>query len=227
MNVSDLQPMPKGTQIIDCSDNDFEQLPVIPKGIKSLICSRNKLTSITNLPDTLQTLNCSNNELYELELPDSMQVVDCSNNNLRYLDLPKNLRILICQYNQLEYMTIPWGLTELRDGYSDDAEIAKLECYNMAAERIGLEQIESLDAITEDHYDAVVYANPNKQIARFTDLALIFPKLPPYVLAEIAYHESPTIPAFDVAQIGGFLGSLKSSILKRPHSYKPRKRSVK
>ncbi len=69
--------------------------------------------------------------------------------------------------------------------------------------------------MTQENYEAVVYFDKKEQVRRFTDLAMIFPTLPPYILAEIAYEESPTIPAFDVYQMGAFMDTAQKQAMGR------------
>lgn len=198
-------------------NENLKDLPNIPEGTKAVYCGYNKITHIDRLPDSLTVLDAQSNLLTGLpELPPKLEQLIVSNNpNIKHLpDLPKTLRILYCNNCGLDELPIiPWELSRIRSGgnnfdYSDDPEEIRCGQYNDAAYELKLPLLdvdEFKNTMTRENYEAVVYLDKRKQIRRFTDLAMIFPDLPPYILAEIATKESPTIPAFDVYQMGEFM----------------------
>lgn len=63
---------PKSLAIINCSENNLQELPELPPGLLALNCSYNKLKE---MPDSIEgcswmkRLNCSNNNLETLKIP--------------------------------------------------------------------------------------------------------------------------------------------------------------
>ncbi len=216
--------------MLNVANEDLQVLPTIPEGTKVINCSNNKITRIDRLPPNLEILDASNNllESYALpKLPSTLQQLIVSNNHrLEHLPpLPKSLRILYCDGCLLESLPIiPWEVSDIRVGngnmffLNDDPEEIRCGQYNDAAYELKLPLLdvdEFKNTMTRENYEAVVYLDKRKQVRRFTDLAMIFPTLPPYVLAEIATKESPTIPAFDVYQMGEFMSSAQKQATRR------------
>ncbi len=105
--------------VLDLSNLDLTELPILPDNLQILYCYYNNLTSLpNNLPDNLQVLNCSRNQLTSLPiLPNTIQVLYCNYNQLTSLPehLPNNLKELNCSRNQLTSLPehLPNNLKEL------------------------------------------------------------------------------------------------------------------
>lgn len=114
-NILSINNLPKGLQILNCSNNlliDLEPLPVqieilnisnnyltnldisYLKNLKVLNVDSNKITDLGKLPKTLEELNCESNKLELLNLIDvpDLKVLSISNNLITVIEnLPKNL----------------------------------------------------------------------------------------------------------------------------------------
>ena len=185
------------------------EIDKIPVGTKYVNVSFNNLKILPELPPGLISLNCYYNKIVKLpKLPKSLQSLNCSSNKLKEMPiLPWQMDDLECNDNNFTDNIY----------YSDPDEI-KIYQYNKRAGELRLPMVDTLPS--ERDYDAVVYHDTGKEVDRFTDLALIFPGVPPYVLAEIADWEKqpasktdlPRVSAFDVVQIAPFMDSVKSSM---------------
>ncbi len=212
-------------QTIYCNQNRLKSLPTLPSSLVELYCSLNKLTSLPDLLGCkeLKILHCTNSLLKTLPTLlhcKSLKDLYCYGNELTSIPpLPPSLEGLFCSNNNLTKLPIlPWSLGTIESDFGNDADQIKCNQYNEAAEHLGLPLLdvdEFKNTMTQENYEAVVYLDKKKQVRRFTDLAMVFPTLPPYVLAEIATHESPTVPAFDVYQMGAFMSSAQKQISGR------------
>ncbi len=114
-NILSINNLPKGLQILNCSNNlliDLESLPVqleiliishnyltnldisYLKNLKILNIDSNKITDLGKLPKTLEELICDSNKLELLNLIDvpDLKVLSISNNLITVIEnLPKNL----------------------------------------------------------------------------------------------------------------------------------------
>ena len=232
-NLNQLTKLPElehcwDLQTIYCNQNRLKILPNLPSSLVDLSCSHNKLTLFPDLLrcKELETLHCSNNllkTLPNLTHCKALKYLSCYGNELTLLPiLPLSLESLFCSNNNLTKLPIlPWTLGRIESDFGNDADQIKCEQYNEAAEELRLPILSLEDftnTMTKENYEAVVYLDKAKQVRRFTDLAMTFPTLPPYLLAEIAYKESPTVPAFDVYQMGDFMAHTQKQATGRSNT---------
>uniref|UniRef100_A0A6C0JQV6 Leucine-rich repeat domain-containing protein n=1 Tax=viral metagenome TaxID=1070528 RepID=A0A6C0JQV6_9ZZZZ len=210
-DLTKLDDIPVGTKIVRCENNKIVSIKSIPEGVEQLTCSNNKLKKLPTLPSTLKYLICEHNKLKTIPtLPKGLLTFRCYDNQLKTLPiLPWDLEYIDCSHNE--------DMEDIYAEYFDDPERIKLYQYNKKAQDLRLPLVDTLPS--ERDYDAVVYHDSAKEVDRFVNLALVFPGVPPYVLAEIADWEKqpsnktdlPGVSAFDVTQIGAFMGSIQSS----------------
>uniref|UniRef100_A0A6C0JR98 Leucine-rich repeat domain-containing protein n=1 Tax=viral metagenome TaxID=1070528 RepID=A0A6C0JR98_9ZZZZ len=199
----------------------------LPLNLKELELTNVGLISLPILPSTLVILDISYNPKLnpdDIILPDGLESFTCTNNKWTHVPaLPRSLRFLDCQGNKLEKIPrIPYNCNlDIRlkgfKGLTDDE--VKLKIYNDIVKHYGLGERTMATYPTEDEYYAVLDLDAGKEVARATDLGMIFLDLglAPLVASEIAAWDRnrktdlPTISAFDAAQLNGLMESLNTS----------------
>uniref|UniRef100_A0A6C0JRE2 Leucine-rich repeat domain-containing protein n=1 Tax=viral metagenome TaxID=1070528 RepID=A0A6C0JRE2_9ZZZZ len=214
-------------------------LPKLPSGLKTFIFSDSGLNDFfLTFPDGLEMLDISDNPGLELsfDFPNSLKYLYVQNNNWdikKLLPLPPNLIDLKWRGNDfddiktmpifpytlkcIDYIpTIGHQSTFMRYNIDD----IKVAAYNKIAEINDIATIDSIDDISEEDYNKIIAFDTRKEISRATDIGflLISNGIPPLVAAEIAswdrnrIADTPTISAFDVAQINGLMENLQQTM---------------
>lgn len=102
--------------VLDLSNLDLTEIPLLPSSLIELRCGTNRLTFLPELPPSLLRLYCSSNQLTFLpHLPSSLITLTCQFNQLKTLPpLPTTLTMILCDVNQLTTLPeLPTQLTYL------------------------------------------------------------------------------------------------------------------
>ena len=165
-------------EVLNLSNCNLYELPILPNGCVKLNISNNNLSNINNLPTDLIELDCSFNNLKFLyDLPENLQILKCNNNKLIFIkNLPENLKYLNCKNNNLIILpNIEYVNTLLIDEnikLSEKQDDIKPELYNIQKLNYDIknntdnnEEFENV-TIKDNEYDKI-YENLNIQFINF------------------------------------------------------------
>jgi Leucine-rich repeat (LRR) protein len=98
----------KNLKILDISNNNITELPILPESIEYLFIYNNKLTNIYKIPNSVKYLYCYFNSLTHLIINENINLTHlyCFGNKLKSIDLPINLQILLCASNEITFLDL-------------------------------------------------------------------------------------------------------------------------
>lgn len=177
----------QGGSILDLSELDLTEIPVLPAGIKELNVSRNALITLPEIPNGVKKIDASHNRLEQLcVMPSTLEELDLTNNMFRELPfIGHPLRKLDFSENPISHK-IPKILHYIWLGQSPLPTFAVSNIINSAAENPDYTVkvwVENSAKIRTQLIDA------GYSTALFSKVEFIEPN-PPYTIQSIINRES-------------------------------------
>lgn len=114
--LTSLPPLPTTLQMLNISNTEIADIPVLPEKLWFFACANTPLTSLPRLPSGLRFLHMEGSRIETLpDLPPALQKLVCSDTPLREIrSLPPHLQYLDCIHTNIEKLPpLPETLSRL------------------------------------------------------------------------------------------------------------------